>query len=283
MTTMTNNFLSIDTLQAKVPAIFAEHPHERVSNKFNFVSTAEIIQAMAYAGWYPVAAKQVNSRKQGRQGFAKHLVRFRSNAMPDITVGDIIPEIVVRNAHDGTSAYVMERGLFRLACLNGLVVGDTSLGTLRVRHSGNDLDNVIEGVYEVVEDFPKVADKVNEFRSIQVPNLDMRRVYAESAAMLRWQQDDAPIIPDQLLQPRRQADTGNGLWEIYQRVQENIINGGVPIIPGLAEQHRGVTIDHDNRPKRQAKATRPVKSIDADVRINKALWNLTEKMADLLQ
>jgi hypothetical protein len=39
----------------------------------------------------------------------------------------VTPEIVLLNAHDGTSAYQFHAGLFRLVCANGLIVSDATL------------------------------------------------------------------------------------------------------------------------------------------------------------
>jgi len=39
-----------------------------------------------------------------------------------------------------------------------------------------------------------------------------------------------PITPAQLLAPRRYADEGKDLWHTFNRVQENVIAGGLSAI-----------------------------------------------------
>ena len=72
-----------------------------------------------------------------------------------------------------------------------------------------------------------------------------------------------------MLAPRRRADVSNDLWMTYNVVQENAVRGGL----------RGFTRDGNGRPRRVQ--TREVKGIDQDVKLNRALWTLTQKMAEL--
>lgn len=49
----------------------------------------------------------------------------------------------------------MLAGVFRFVCANGMVCGDVQ-GDIRVRHSGEILDNVIEGAFTVLKGFDAV-------------------------------------------------------------------------------------------------------------------------------
>ena len=63
----------------------------------------------------------------------------------------------------------------------------------------------------------------------------------------------------------RYEDKKDDIWTTYQRVQENLIKGG---LPGRTEKGKRTT-------------TRPVKAIDGDVKLNKALWLIAEKFRTL--
>ncbi len=73
----------------------------------------------------------------------------------------------------------------------------------------------------------------------------------------------------QILTPRRHDDNKSDLWATFNRVQENVIKGGL----------RGVTVKANG--ERQNRKTREVNGIDQNVRLNRALWTLAEKMAEL--
>ncbi|HDF2329245.1 TPA: DUF932 domain-containing protein [Morganella morganii] len=74
--------------------------------------------------------------------------------------------------------------------------------------------------------------------------------------------DHQPVTEEQVLQARRWEDKKDDLWTVYQRLQENLIKGGLS--------------GHTNKGKRSH--TRAVTGIDGDIRLNKALWVMTEKM-----
>jgi hypothetical protein len=78
-----------------------------------------------------------------------------------------------------------------------------------------------------------------------------------------------PIQPVQMLIPRRTADTGHDLWSTFNVVQENAVRGGLS----------GMRQTDDGRWRRAT--TREITGIDQDIKLNKALWVLAEKMAEL--
>lgn len=75
----------------------------------------------------------------------------------------------------------------------------------------------------------------------------------------------APITEDQLLRARRTEDNRPDLWTTFQRVQENVIKGGVR---GRSATGRRMS-------------TRGVTGIDQDLRLNRAMWVLAEEMRKL--
>ena len=66
----------------------------------------------------------------------------------------------------------------------------------------------------------------------------------------------------QILSARRWQDKNDDLWTTYQRLQENLLKGGLP----------GRTA------KGKRAHTRAVKGIDGDVKLNRALWVMAENM-----
>ena len=62
---------------------------------------------------------------------------------------------------------------------------------------------------------------------------------------------------------------------IINIVQENMMKGGIPCL------HRQGGLKKDDSGNLRSVTTRKIKSIDRDVKVNKALWNLTEKMKAL--
>ena len=268
------NILTNDELRSIAPSIFAGDKHESRSDRYSYIPTSEIVDGMRTQGFEPVFAKQGSSRIEGKADFTKHLIRFRHQAEDAATrrIGGIYPEVVVVNSHDGTSAYKVMAGLMRLVCLNGMVVNDRDLASVSVPHKGDVMSQVIEGSFSVLGESRKAVEAADTWSGITL-STDEQMIMAEAAHVIRFGDADGhvdtPIRPVQLLDRRRVGDAGPDLWRTANRIQENVIRGG------LTAMGR----DANNRPRRTT--TKEVRSIDGDVKMNRALWLLNERMAQL--
>lgn len=249
-------------LRRFAPSVFADSPYHAMSDRYGFIPTATVVDALRSEGWFPVQAREQRVRLEDKRGFTRHVVRLRRDGLSLDKVGDTIPEIVLLNSHDGTSAYQMHAGLFRLVCSNGLVVADTTFGKISIRHSGDVVGRVIEGTAEIVQDLPRLSESVREMQAIDL-RPEERRAFANAALGLR---DSAlPVEPEQALRPRRYADNASDLWTTFNVVQENVIRGGLRSRTSTGRRTH----------------TRAIGSIQEDTRLNKALWQLAEEMKRL--
>lgn len=266
--------LTIDQIAQYAPSAIAAHAHESRSDRYTYIPTVNVIEGMIRAGFQPFSASQSRSRIEGKTEYTKHMIRFRhQDSTQSLAVGDVIPEIVLINSHDGTSAYKLIAGMYRLVCSNGLMTSESEIEALSVMHKGNILDNVIEGSYRLLEDSQQALATVNAWQALQLTDGE-QRVFAEAARTVRFADEQGnvstPITAEQLLQARRRDDVGSDLWKTFNRVQENVIKGGLHAIPR----------DENGRRMRRV-STRQVRGIDQDVKLNRALWQLAERMAEL--
>jgi hypothetical protein len=265
--------LSFEQIAQFAPTVFANERHASRSERFQVIPTHELLAGLSKEGFVPVKVQVGGSRDEEKRAFTKHLIRFRRQ--DDLAgapkVGDSHPEVVLLNAHDGTSSYQLHAGLFRLVCLNGLTVSDANFGSIKVGHSGRGvLDKVIEGTYRVLDDAVVALEAAQELRAVEL-NRDEQRIFGEAALRLRYDEETLPRIEgSQVVRPRREADLSNNLWLTFNRAQENLIRGG------LSYQHRN---EETNRVT--YRDTRPVNSADGDLKINRALWHLANEFAKL--
>lgn len=255
------------------PSVFATEAHESRSDRFAPIPTVEVLRALQGEGFVVVGAKQSVSRDASKQAFTKHLLRLRRIDQDHrYSVGDNVCEILLKNANDGSSAYDLMAGMFRIRCMNSLVSQTSTLDSVKVRHSGDVAGKVIEGTYRVLGEAEKALAAPQDWSGIQLDR-DERMAFAEAAHMLRFAdahgEISTPITAAQLLQPRRSSDNGTDLWTTFNVAQENAIKGKL----------RGWGRDANGRSRRVT--TRAVTGIDQDVKLNKALWMLSERMAEL--
>lgn len=262
-------------LRRMAPSIFAEHAHESRSDKFTYIPTFDLIEAMRGEGFQPFSVVQGRSRIEGKEAFTKHMIRFRHERDRETAfrTGDTVHEIALLNSHDGTSSYQMTSALFRIICLNGMLAAGDIYAQVKVPHRGNVMDQIIEGAYTVLEDRDKVLRQVETFRGIRLTR-PQQLAYANAVHEVRFQDQEHSPEPAQLLSLRRDADRGTDLYSTMNVVQENAMRGGL--------HFRRPRRDETGRVIGQTNATsRAVNSIDGDTALNRAIWALTEKMAEL--
>lgn len=266
--------LTLDEIAQRAPSALAPRPYDAMSAKYTYVPTLGVIEAMIKAGFQPFSAVQSRTRIAGKGGFTKHMIRFRHQSVSQaLAVGEVIPEVVLINSHDGTSAYKLIAGLYRLVCSNGMLVSDAEIDAVSIPHKGNILENVIEGSYRLITDTHKAIGAARNWAQLQLTDGE-QSAFAVAAHTLRFADSEGrvttPIAPAQLLEPRRREDVGSDLWRTFNRVQENVIAGGLSAV-----QHT------ENGERVRRVSTRRIKGIDQDVKLNRALWQLAERMAKL--
>jgi len=257
--------LSDEHLRQQAPSIFAQAPMSGLSQRYAFVPTTEIVAGLREKNWLPVNVEQQRVRTETRFGFQKHLIRFR-RAEQMQTLDEWNEELVLTNSHDAGCAYLMRVGIYRRLCGNGLVVSDSAFEAIRFRHAGLQAHEVVEASYRILEYVPKVALRIAAFRNRDLPENEAIQ-FAEKALALRFENlDQAPISPRALLNVRRPEDQATDLWTVYNRVQENLVRGGIT----------------ENRISRagRRRTLRALRGIDSKVVLNKELWKLAETVAN---
>ena len=160
MVPTTSNFkaeaLTNDVLRLQAPSIFAERPMNGLSSRYTFVPTTEIIAGLREKSWLPVHTEQQRARSQLRFGFQKHLIRFR-RAEQMQTLDEWNAELVLTNSHDAGCAYILQVGIFRRLCSNGLVVSDQEFEAIRFRHAHLRTEEVVAASFRILEYVPKLG------------------------------------------------------------------------------------------------------------------------------
>ena len=269
--------IAIEQLAQLAPSVFAEGAHDSRSAKYSFIDTRPVIAGLIRQGFQIVEVQQGGSRIKGKSDFTKHALRLRH---PDAMARKgadrlgIAPEVLMWNAHDGTSAYKFMAGAFKFACLNGTVFADELFSEVRLPHKGDVADNVIEGAFRVVRETDRMLDVSARMTGIELSGRE-QLAFATAARELRWTPEEAPIEPSVLLRTRRREDATPDLWSVYQRTQEHLIRGGDEFVREKRDEVTGRLI------QRQRRTVGEVRNIDQSTSLNRALFTLANEMAKL--
>ncbi len=168
--------------------------------------------------------------------------------------------------HINECLYVVKSQLRSHWASNGMVCGETT-SDIRVRHNGDVVGDVIEGAFKVLDSFEE-ATAQREAMQVLTLNQGEQAAFARAALALKYDDQDSgavPVTESQILAPRRFEDRRDDMWTTFNRVQENMMKGG---LRGRNRSGRTTT-------------TRPVNGIDQSVKLNRALWVLAEEMRRL--
>jgi len=230
-----------------------------ITDRYVHVPTEKVIEDVMKLGWTPINAYRVNSRKK-RSGTGRHMVKFVNYDFMEEGKTEY-PELLLTNSHDGTTAFKLDVGIFRLVCSNGMVVKSQDFGSMKVRHYGYDFETIKGAVNELVEQIPDYLKQVDDMKEQKLER-EQQLEFARQAAMLRFTNTTEEAIEkivdmEDILSSTRKEDDGDGLWEVFNRIQEKIVNGKFDYALG----------------KKERKA-RPVKGFKSQVKLNQGLWEL---------
>ena len=218
-----------------------------LSKHYSFVPTMKVVDDLRKLGYECVDACQVKARKKSTNGYQKHMLTFEH---PDYKVDQVkeveledgttetqvlpaeeYPQLLLTNSHDGGNTFTLSAGIFRMVCSNGLVIKTEDYGTARLVHKGYSFEAVQKLVKEFEETISEVINKITAMKQVQLTK-EQQIQFAKQAALLRFtaksynEDNIADVVDlDGLLNVERKEDAGNGLYEVFNRVQESLVKG----------------------------------------------------------
>lgn len=233
---------------------------------YSHVKTINAANVLIDMGWSPREVVAIKPRKQEYQGFQKHRIRFFNDSLPQINGS--FPEILLSNSYNAKSSFLIQLGIFRLVCANGMVVGESFTKEF-VRHVGYSEEKVFESVSRLAKNTDSILDKIEKFSSLRIGQAG-ENLFARKAIELRldnsdntWKIDDSSI--GSILGANRGQDLDRDLYTTFNRVQENICRKGFYV-------NRENKLNGDIKPQK----IRPIRSAFGADDINMKLWDLAE-------
>jgi hypothetical protein len=230
--------------------------HSKTSDRYAFIPTSKALTVFADHGYHPSKIVEARTRIHENKGFQKHIIRLRK---PELTTRSEFPEIILINSHMGSCSFRVLAGYFRCVCINGLISGDTT-SDFRIRHSGYTDNAVSTAIQSITEQLPEIETTVEGMKLVTLTP-EETLAYNTAAIELKWD-GKTYVDPSQLNYARRYDDRTPTLWNTFNRAQEHLIKSGV-------------RAKNTNGQRRRSKA---VTSVDENVRLNRALWTLSQEM-----
>lgn len=240
--------ISLNSLRERVPAIFTKTPSPKVSDRYSFADSEYYLQKFIDADWTIHSARQVSKSE-----YAPHQVVLRNKDIA--TVGDLLPQLMFTNSHNGIKKMTIDTGIYRLVCSNGLVVPTSITQSLSIKHldlGDSTTDTIVNSFYEKV---PIIMNNIDRMRN-KILTDDEIDNFTYNALQIRFINAVGININD-VVKPLRLEDNSDDLWTVFNVVQEKLIRGGIQ----LPSKRR----------------SRPINNFVNDNNINTKLWELAEQ------
>lgn len=267
---------SLEEAKEYTPAIFSVNPHPQRTDRYTFLSTADIVKEMEEIGW------KIHSVSQsGRGKFNRHIVRMLHTSMDSLSDRDqVVPQIVIDNSHDGLSQAMIHMGLYRKISKTGLIVDipdqDYSFSFRHVSTNGSNLKELMgEVTKRYMSMIPHIEKMMNtvlteeekyEFAIQAIAVREPWRFMNPQKEILREKVEKLNNIAE-ILHSDREANKGDDVWRVFNTLQETLVNGGYERLSDKGRKSK----------------TRPITIPSRNVDFNKDLWRLADQYANAPQ
>ena len=238
-----------------------------VSNRYIPIATQEVLDVMkSIAGDIKIIGfNNAYVRKNEKEGFQKHavMVEFNKAEMLDGTKMNMI----LFNSNDRSTSLKIFMGSLRMACSNQMVWGDQIAEPVSIRHTNTNWKHSIYSLMESYEETQrKTQEMINDMMNKYVSYGDIGRISERVAEEIANPNIAGRILdPLQLNMAHRKEDVGKDLWHTYQRIQYNLLQGGVDRI---------IEKEDDNRLIEVISKTHKVTDTNKQINFNRELHNI---------
>lgn len=237
-----------------------EVPSSTLSEKYRHLPDTRFLQPLMDRGFHI-------SKVESKGELGTRLIRM---SHPELKIGNDSIQVVAVNSHDGSKAFNLFMGIFRMVCSNGLIVGDSFTERSPVRHIGDNFyEKVDTRIEELLRETDRLVAKVEEMKNVQLTS-DQINDLTRQALQIRFTDDVEKNkrykVHYGLGQIRREADRENTLWNVFNRLQEGLIRGNF--------RYR-----LDNNGNESFRKAKEVINPDDIIKINTKLWDLVDKVS----
>jgi len=249
-------FKDTAAMMRQCPALFATTAHPRMSDRYAFTNTYDILVHMHNRGF------RIESIMGGHKRYNKVMIRLRHKDHYELR-GEA-PELVLLDSHDGSSRLKMCMGVIKFLCMNGMIAGDLTYAKSFLHLTDDLIAQVLLEIEDIDTHARELMKRVDRMKNFST-NVGHRIAMADVAVHARFTGErSGTFVADmrsKLLTPRRIEDEENDMYTVMNVIQENALRGGISYISGNAVRRMS-----------------DIQAVDRNVLINTSLWNKAEEL-----
>lgn len=193
---------------------------QNVNLKSFYIPSIEVVSSLQKEGW------EINGVYEHRGPNRKITSNFIQMYHPDFSLKnkkgqtEALSSLTISNGCNGTKPMSLSLGAYRLVCSNGLIGFDNHAKKTVIKHneiSYNKLPQFLESINKKKE---SVLDSFNILKNRNLTVEEAREFAMKSVRLVTNEITNEKV--DELLRVNRMEDEGMNLWNVFNRVQENL-------------------------------------------------------------
>jgi hypothetical protein len=135
---------------------------------------------------------------------------------------------------------------------------------MRIRHMGYSFEELQQTIKQMLERLPLTIEAMNHLAQVELGQ-EQALDFAKRALETRFKGEMVEVDLEDLLRPTRKEDEAPTLWNIFNTIQEKLINGGFTYV---------------NVESTKLRKARKIKNFQQDMKINSELFELAMEYAN---
>lgn len=209
---------------------------QKVEQKPFYIPSLEVVSSLQNEGW------EINGVYEHRGRDRKITSNFIQMYHPDFSLRnnknqiEALSSLTISNSCNGKTAMKVSIGAYRLVCSNGLIRFDKHAADTKITHIEANYNKLPQILGKISRNKEKVLESFNLLKHKNLTAEEARQFAIESANLINPIVTDKQI--DNLLRVNRIEDEGMNLWNIFNRIQENLTGGMTNMIENIKVNER---------------------------------------------
>ena len=193
---------------------------QKIEQKQFYVPSLEVVSNLQKDGW------EINGVYEHRGRNRKITSNFIQMYHPDFSLKnekgqtEAMSSLTISNSCNGSKPMSLDMGVYRLVCSNGLITFNRHGEETKIKHVEVDYNRLPQILDLINRKKETVLDSFNMLKNKNLTAEETRQFAIQSARLVT--RDVTSQRVEELLRVNRMEDEGMNLWNVFNRVQENL-------------------------------------------------------------
>lgn len=193
---------------------------QKIEQKQFYVPSIEVVSNLQKDGW------EINGVYEHRGRNRKITSNFIQMYHPDFSLKnekgqtEAMSSLTISNSCNGSKPMSLAMGVYRLVCSNGLITFNRHGEETKIKHVEVDYNRLPQILDLINRKKETVLDSFNMLKNKNLTAEEARQFAIQSARLVT--RDVTSQRVEELLRVHRAEDEGMNLWNVFNRVQENL-------------------------------------------------------------